>query len=157
MARYYLAYGSNLNMMQMRYRCPDARPVGTAVIDDYELLFKGSKTGSYLTIERKSGGEVPVGVWEVSKTDEHHLDMYEGFPTFYYKKEIEIEMKPLKGRRRKVKAFVYIMREDSELGLPSIRYMQTCREGYKDFGFDERYLIKAYQRSAITQKERNVV
>ena len=41
----YLAYGSNLNIVQMIIRCPDAKFYGTAEIKDYELLFKGSKTG----------------------------------------------------------------------------------------------------------------
>ena len=54
MKKYYLAYGSNLNLRQMALRCHTAKPVGTAVIKDYELLFKGSKTGAYLTIEPKS-------------------------------------------------------------------------------------------------------
>ena len=58
--RYYIAYGSNLNIPQMRMRCPGARIIGTSVIPDYELLFKGSKTGSYLTIEPKAGSSVPV-------------------------------------------------------------------------------------------------
>ena len=48
--RYYLAYGSNLNIRQMRMRCPSARIIGTAEIKDYELLIKGSHTGAYLTI-----------------------------------------------------------------------------------------------------------
>ena len=61
--RYYLAYGSNLNIPQMRHRCPTAKVVGTAEIRDYELLFKGSKTGSYLTIEPKKGATVPVAVF----------------------------------------------------------------------------------------------
>ena len=53
MKKFYLAYGSNLNVKQMQFRCPDARIVGTAEISNYQLLFKGSKTGSYLTIEPK--------------------------------------------------------------------------------------------------------
>lgn len=53
--KYYLAYGSNLSMGQMAERCPDAVYVGTAEIADYQLLFKGSLTGSYLTIEKKKG------------------------------------------------------------------------------------------------------
>ena len=69
--RYYIAYGSNLNIRQMRMRCPSARIIGTSVLKDYELLFKGSKTGSYLTIEKKEGGVVPVAVWEVTAADEH--------------------------------------------------------------------------------------
>ena len=81
--RYYIAYGSNLNVRQMRMRCPSARIIGTSVLKDYELLFKGSKTGSYLTVEKKSGISVPVAVWEVTAEDEKALDRYEGFPNFY--------------------------------------------------------------------------
>ena len=40
--RYYLAYGSNLNRKQMQMRCPGAKPIGTALLEGYELLFKGS-------------------------------------------------------------------------------------------------------------------
>ena len=65
MKRYYLAYGSNLYTPQMRYRCPSARLMGTAVIENYKLMFKKSKTGSYLTVEPKQGAEVPVAVWQL--------------------------------------------------------------------------------------------
>ena len=78
MKKYYLAYGSNLNVHQMKYLCPTANIVGTAVIRDCELLNKGSKSGSYLTIEKKKGGVVPVAVREVTAADEHSLDAYEG-------------------------------------------------------------------------------
>jgi hypothetical protein len=39
----------------MKMRCPGAKIVGTSEIKDYQLLFKGSKTGSYLTIEKCDG------------------------------------------------------------------------------------------------------
>ena len=35
--RYYIAYGSNLNIRQMRMRCPSARIIGTSKLNDYEL------------------------------------------------------------------------------------------------------------------------
>ena len=41
--RYYIAYGSNLNIPQMRMRCPGARIIGTSVIEGYRLLFKGHR------------------------------------------------------------------------------------------------------------------
>ena len=108
--RYYIAYGSNLNIYQMRFRCPNARIIGTAVIPNYELLFKGSKTGSYLTIEPKKGSSVPVAVWETTAEDELALDRYEGYPTFYYKKEIEIDFISIKRKLpHHAKAFVYII------------------------------------------------
>ena len=146
--RYYLAYGSNLNIAQMQFRCPDAVVAGTAVIPDYELLFKGSLTGAYLTIEPKQGAQVPVGVWEVSLVDEFRLDRYEGFPNFYYKKEIRIPVADIRtGKTKLHDAFVYIMHEDRKLGTPTSFYMRTCLEGYKDFNFDPDFLLAAYDRS----------
>ena len=76
--KYYLAYGSNLSMRQMAERCPDAVYVGTAVIPDYQLLFKGSLTGSCLTIEKKKGSKVPVLVWQISERDERYLLLQKG-------------------------------------------------------------------------------
>lgn len=146
--RYYLAYGSNLNMAQMAYRCPGAVPLGMAEIKDFRLLFKGSRSGSYLTIEKAEGFTVPVGVWAVTEADEARLDRYEGYPAFYYKTELDITYKGLVSKKmRKVRAFVYIMHEDRLFGIPSFRYVETCREGYADFGFDEDILADAYDFS----------
>lgn len=145
--RLYLAYGSNLNIQQMRYRCPGAKVIGTAAIHNYELLFKGSRSGSYLTIERKHGGKVLVAVWEVDKEDERSLDRYEGFPTFYYKKDMNIDVKFFNGTIEKRVAFVYIMCEERPIGMPTQFYIDVCREGYRNFGFNEKFIDNAIQRS----------
>lgn len=145
--RYYIAYGSNLNVPQMRMRCPHASILGTASLKGWELLFKGSKTGSYLTIERNGNGSVPVVIWEVTDRDEKGLDRYEGFPAFYYKKEIRVRYKGIRtGLRRTVTAFVYIMHEERPIGIPSSYYMRTCLEGYDTFGFDRNVLFDAYDK-----------
>ena len=146
--RYYIAYGSNLNIPQMRHRCPSARIIGTSEIPDYQLLFKGSQSGSYLTIEKKDGSKVPVAVWEVSEADELALDRYEGFPRFYYKAEMMLPIKGIRtGTVRRRKVFVYIMHEDRKIGIPSGFYVDACLEGYQAFGFDEKYLEEAYRIS----------
>lgn len=146
--RYYIAYGSNLNISQMRMRCPGARIIGTSVIEDYQLLFKGSKTGSYLTIEPMEGAEVPVVIWEVTESDEKALDRYEGYPNFYYKKEMNLDIKGIRTKKvRRRDAFVYIMHEERELGIPSWYYVNTCLDGYRAFGFDEKHLFDAIKIS----------
>lgn len=146
--RYYIAYGSNLNLAQMRFRCHHARVIGTAVVPDYELLFKGSKTGSYLTIEPKAGASVPVAVWETTDADETALDRYEGYPTFYYKTEMKLSVTGIKsGKVRERNVYVYIMHEDRPVGMPSSYYVQTCLEGYEAFGFDESFLFEAVDKS----------
>ena len=145
--RYYIAYGSNLNIRQMLRRCPGARVLGTASLTGWELLFKGSRTGSYLTIEEGGDGMVPVVVWEVTATDEAALDRYEGFPNFYYKRDIQLKYKGIRtGKRRTVTAFAYIMHEDRPVGVPSNFYMRTCLDGYNTFRFNKNILIDAYNK-----------
>ena len=146
--RYYIAYGSNLNVRQMRMRCPGARIIGTAEIKDYRLLFKGSMTGSYLTIEPEEGATVPVAVWSVTEEDELALDRYEGCPSFYYKKELTLPIKGIRtGKVRERKVFVYIMHEERPFGIPTTFYMRTCVDGYRYFGFDVNTLMEAYSYS----------
>lgn len=145
MDKYYLAYGSNLSVAQMAQRCPDAIYVGAAEVEDYQLLFKGSQTGSYLTIEPKEGNVVPVLVWKISGRDEMCLDRYEGCPNFYYKKEMTVNLKSLIDGMEigKVDAIVYIMHEDRPLGCPTKHYYDICLEGYWRFGFKQNVLEQA--------------
>lgn len=148
--RYYVAYGSNLNIQQMRMRCPSARVIGVGAFEGYRLMFKGSKTGAYLTIEPHDGSIVPVAVWEVTESDERALDHYEGFPRFYYKEEMKLPVKGIRtGKVRERTVFVYIMQEDRPYGLPSDHYVNVCRQGYDAFGFDNRRLTEALQASAM--------
>ena len=144
----YLAYGSNLNIPQMMRRCPTSRIIGTAEIANYRLLFKDSKTGSYLTIEPAEGFTVPVGVWEITEEDEEALDFYEGYPSFYYKKTFRLPIKGIRTRTvRRRTAFAYIMHEDRSLGIPTSHYVQVCRAGYDAFGFDQQLITEAVSYS----------
>lgn len=131
MEKLYIAYGSNMDEEQMKYRCPSARLIGKSVVEDYQLLFKGSKTGAYATIEPKNGSQVPALLWTIGERDERNLDRYEGCPSFYYKQELEIEV----GGRRAA-AMVYIMHEENQLGIPSQRYYSVILKAYRKFGFD---------------------
>jgi len=143
--RYYLAYGSNLNVDQMNWRCPGAKIVDTAIIKGWELSFKGSKTGSYLTIDKALHGSVPVAVWAVTEADEAALDRYEGFPSFYFKRDFIVTFDRSGEKHR---CFAYIMRSDAKYGLPTHGYYFTCAEGYRNFGFDEKYLEDAVKLSS---------
>lgn len=146
--RYYIAYGSNLNVPQMRMRCPGATILGTTKLKGWELIFRGSKTGSYLTLREKEDGIVPAAIWAVTSEDEVELDIYEGYPRFYYKKDIKVRCKGIRtGRYRTIDAFAYIMHEERPIGIPSQYYMDVCMIGYDTFYFNKGYLKEAYNRS----------
>ena len=127
--RYYIAYGSNLSVEQMADRCPDAKVVGTAVLHGWQLLFKGCAT-----IEPNPAKETPVLIWEISERDEKRLDCYEGFPSFYYKKDLEVEVQPMDGgEAMELTAMVYVMDERHICGMPSPFYYKVLKDGYEAF------------------------
>lgn len=134
MSKLYIAYGSNLNILQMGWRCPTAKVVGTGKILDYKLTFRG-----VATIEPEKKKEVPVAVWEIKESDEKALDIYEGYPNLYRKEMIEVDME-----KGKVQAMVYIMNKGTP-GLPSESYFNTIAKGYDDVGFDTSYLNEALE------------
>ena len=138
----YIAYGSNMDEENMDYRCADATLVGTSKVYGYRLLFKGSQTGFYATIEKDEGSYVPVLIWAISQEDEECLDIYEGYPRFYYKKNLKVE---IKGKKRW--AMVYIMDKKRKLGLPKSYYYGLLDKAYDKFGFDKKILRKALDDS----------
>lgn len=80
--KYYLAYGPNLNLVQMRQRCPNARVVGYTYLFGARLVFRGSKNGCFLTTDFQQPwcpSMVGCGVYEISDKDEQALDVYAGF------------------------------------------------------------------------------
>lgn len=136
MKRYYIAYGSNLSESQMAYRCPTAKVVGTSTLKDWRLLFDGPAS-----IEKYEGYEVPVLIWDIQPEDERSLDRYEGYPNYYRKEMLEVEVKG-----QKLKAMVYIMNTNKE-HKPSEYYYDVLEKGYDRFGFDKSILEKALEES----------
>ena len=134
----YIAYGSNLNLPQMAFRCPTAEVVGTSELKDYELLFRGGRRGAVATVEPKEGSSVPVLLWKIKPKDEEALDRYEGYPRLYDKQMMEVE---LEGRT--VSAMVYVMTPGHEFGIPSDYYANVIWEGYETAGFDTQILEDA--------------
>jgi len=146
----YIAYGSNLNLPQMAFRCPTAKVVGVSEIKDYELLFRGGRRSSVATVEPLKDSSVPVLLWKLKKRDLQALDRYEGFPSFYRKEILQVE---LKGKT--VPAMVYIMNDGHPLGSPSDYYLNTILEGYQSAGFDTEILEQAVEKSICLAQEQH--
>lgn len=144
MEKLYIAYGSNLNLVQMASRCPSAAIYAKGILNNWELVYRGSKTNSHATIIRKSKSTVPVIVWKIQPADEYRLDIYEGYPHYYFKKNIMVY---IEGKRRK--AMVYIMNENQMPGKPSKRYISTIRQGYIDNNMDLAILEKSLKLNII--------
>lgn len=154
MAKVYVAYGSNLNMEQMRDRCPTAEFIGTGAIENYELQFKGSLHNAHATIAPKEGSSALVGVWRIQKRDESHLDMYEGYNPkgycYYNKEQIPVKMDD----GSTLIGMVYIMDSRMDFGNPSKNYYDIVRQGYEDYGLDTNVLDHAVNDSMDLAQQR---
>lgn len=138
----YFAYGSNLNVKQMAQRSPEARPFSKLVLKDWKLVFRG-----VADIEPCAGASVQGGLWRITGADELALDRYEGVKGGLYGKHYFTVSYPDEAGQEVVEdVLVYIMAcEDRREEAPWQHYLDTIRQGFKDFKLDETFLDEAVQ------------
>jgi hypothetical protein len=145
----YLAYGSNINRQQMENRLKPYKPVFIAFgyLSDYKLVFDGYsrvRQGLVADLRKSKGSKTPYVIWEISSEDAiSKLDSCEGFisegnPTNLYER-VPIEIPGYSN------VVVYLMTEYNISRRGDCRsinptYIETIRDGYKDFGLDQDYL-----------------
>ena len=138
----YFAYGSNINLNQMAVRCPDAKVVEPAVLEDYELLFRGNGSSfGVATIVHKEGSQVQGLLWRITPYCELSLDIYEGYPRLYEKQSITLRTKSGK----QVQAMAYVMTHEKERlpTMPTRSYYTGIQEGFRQNGLPEQALKDA--------------
>ena len=128
----YFAYGSNLHLFQMKRRCKDSVFLKKINLADFKLTFRSKYRAA--DIEPKKNSIVPGALFEISKSDEKKLDVYEDFPHLYSKHYFHYYGK---------KVMTYTMVNKSPFRYPTERYLNVVKRGYKDCGLDYRYLKKA--------------
>lgn len=134
----YAAYGSNLNLEQMKYRCPDAEFVGTAIIPNCTLIFKSRVNNcGVLDIAKCPGIDTPVGLFKITTADEKSLDRYEGYPSFYTKKKAMVKFM---GEEQKVMFYAMNKNNGCSAAMPSLHYYHTVIQGYIDTGLDVSFI-----------------
>ena len=128
----YFAYGSNLNHFQMKRRCKDSIFIKKINLKGYALNFRSKYRAA--DIEKKNNSIVPGGLYEISKSDEKKLDIYEDYPILYKKMYFKYYNKTV---------MTYIMPKKTIFRYPTERYLSVVKQGYKDCKLDQKYLKKA--------------
>ena len=128
----YFAYGSNLHHFQMKKRCKDSIFLKKINLKDFRLTFRSKYRAA--DIEPSKNSFVPGGLFEISKSDEKKLDVYEDFPILY---------KKLYFYHYGKKVMTYIMTKKTAFRYPTERYLNIIKKGYKDCCLDRKYLNKA--------------
>lgn len=139
--KYYFAYGSNMNLEQMKHRCPNSTVKDNFELEGLELEFKSQGFGSFATVKQNENCKTPVVMWEITEKDELNLDRYEGCPNFYRKEYITVEFDD-----EIHDVLIYVM-NDQSYGIPSKGYIDVIEEGYKSAGFDTDILYDYLKKS----------
>ena len=130
----YFAYGSNLNLFQMKRRCKDSVFIKKYELKGYRLNFRSKYRAA--DIEKSKNSLVPGALFEISKSDEKKLDVYEDYPILYKKLYFTYYNKTV---------MTYIMVNKTEFRYPTERYLNVVKRGYKDCKLDTKYLKIALQ------------
>ena len=128
----YFAYGSNLNHFQMKRRCKDSIFLKKINLTNFKLTFRSKYRAA--DIEPKKNSIVPGALFELTKSDEKKLDVYEDFPVLYKKYYFSYYGN---------KVMTYMMVKKTIFVFPTEHYLNIIKRGYKDCQLDTIYLKKA--------------
>ena len=118
MNQFYFAYGANLSVDSMAWRCPRAQPVSAFYLHDWRL-----ELHCHATIRPSPGDSVAGALWRITADCEASLDAFEGYPVYYGKQIIQQDG---------IEFMVYVMNEPLR-GQPSSGYVDLLAEGYQDW------------------------
>ena len=139
----YFAFGSNLNLQQMAGRCPTAENMGAAELQDWALTFRG-----VADVEQRKGRSVSGGLFKIDAACLKALDRYEGWPFLYVHRRVKV----VDQNGDLVDAFIYVMNEKRhgrrQISMPSDWYFEVIREGFENFGLNNRPLYEALREVA---------
>ena len=137
----YVSYGSNMNLSQMAYRCPNSKVVSNGKLYGWKLVFN---THADIIKTDDKNDFVPVVIWNIADSDWDRLDMYEGYPSYYVKETINVIL----DNGKTESAIVYVMAENRKgICPPTQSYFGCIRDGYIENGIDVEYLYDALKHS----------
>ncbi len=145
----YISYGSNMNLSQMDYRCPNSKVVCNGKLKGWRLVFN---VHADIIKTDDENDFVPVVAWDIANCDWKNLDMYEGYPSYYIKETVNVIL----DNGKTEKAIVYVM-ADNRKGFfrPTKSYFEGIEVGYIENGIDVKYLYDALSYSFSREAEYN--
>ena len=143
MSHLYFAYGSNLEPVQMKRRCPGSAPVGQAVLPDHRLGFPVRSDGDWLggvaSVEPSPGEAVHGVLYRITDEDLAELDLYEAVAEGMYRREM-IGVWPV-GDPNPQQAWTYIALPDPQGPSPPSRaYLDVILLGARHYGLSPAYI-----------------
>ena len=133
---FYVAYGSNMDTLQMDYRCPSSVLYDKVVINNYKFVLDSC---DFASIVKSESDSVECLVWLCPKDDIKTLDRYEGVAyNCYEKSHIDVIIDGIK-----VNMLIYFSLR--EICTPDTcgyneNYMERIVAAAEEFRFSDSYI-----------------
>ena len=142
MAIKYFAYGSNLDLLQMKRRCPSSELISKGSLPGHRLTFNRYSSGwggGVADVIQDQGSEVWGLVFELSSEDLKRLDRYEGCykdQTSLYERWKAIIDTP---DGQVCDVWVYTVVEKQKFVQPTPEYLQIIKDTATRLNFPQSY------------------
>jgi hypothetical protein len=138
----YFAYGANMHPKSMKARCPAAVPIGSLKLRDWHLEFY-----NHATIVPEPGAHVPGVLWSITKDCEIALDAFEGYPTYYTKRN---------WHQNGLDFFFYEMTPSNQFGRPGTAYVSNIIDSYCYWDMPRDPSLDTIYAACTDQKTQNI-
>jgi hypothetical protein len=138
----YFAYGSNMQQSAMQARCPSARAIGPARLDNYRFFIGVDGWGS---VKLSPGDAVHGVLWRCTPRDVAALHAYE----LLHKGLYDVRHLPVREGRRKVLAMLYLLRRHAK-GQPKPGYVEMIAASARGWKLPEPY-IRSVERWSVSR------
>jgi gamma-glutamylcyclotransferase (GGCT)/AIG2-like uncharacterized protein YtfP len=140
----YFAYGSNLNLAELKQKClasgvdPKAiEPVGPAILPDMSLVFNYhsvSRGGGALNVRPAIGNRVSGYVLRLSQKAWALMDRKEGHPTYYKRTSVTLIVPG--GQYLLAETYIVAPDRTRDFVAPTKDYLDLCLEGRDQLGVE---------------------
>ena len=138
----YFAYGSNLDLDQVKRRCGEknVKKIDIGYLPNHRLAFTqyyADWGGGVADVIKSPGSSVWGIIYELSDNALELLDTFEGYPYDYTRTKQTI----FTSKGCSYDSWVYLVeRKDGDFIPPSNRYLDIIKQSAKDAGFPNEYI-----------------
>lgn len=130
---HYFAYGSNMDLEQMKTRCPSGyNLLGLGLLKGWKFFINSRGVAN---ITQRENSKVYGLLFEISESCLESLDSCEGYPDTYDRQKLTILLGD-----KEIKAWIYIDGNFTRLGKPKLNYLERIVETAEKFEFPEDYI-----------------
>jgi cation transport regulator ChaC len=128
----YFAYGSNMSRPAMARRCPQAVPLGVAMLEGFRFIIGAD---GFASVAPAAGARVHGVLWRLTARDLAALNAYESVDSgLYVRRTLTVRF-----RAQRLPALTYVSPRRGE-GAPRPGHMAQVLEAARDWGLPHDYV-----------------